>query len=38
MATYVLVHGGHHGGGCYSGHDIMVSEPERLAEMLLRLA
>ncbi len=38
MATYVLVHSGHHGGGCYSGHDIMVSELERLAEMLLRLA
>jgi hypothetical protein len=59
MTTYVLVHGGHHGGWCYqkvarllrkaelleasraweidTGHDIMLTEPENLTRMLLRL-
>jgi hypothetical protein len=45
MATYVLVHGGAHGGWCYrylwdidTGHDLMITEPQAVADLLLRLA
>ncbi len=57
MATYVLVHGGAHGGWCYgrvarllraaaadrvwdvdTGHDLMITEPGTVAELLGRLA
>jgi len=55
LATYVLVHGGAHGGWCYrrvakllraagrlwdidTGHDLMISEPDAVAELLLQVA
>lgn len=47
MRTYVLVHGGGHGGWCYQpvarimrskGHDLMITEPDAVAELLLRVA
>ena len=46
MATFVLVHGGGHGGSCYrrttpllhaAGHDLMLTEPRRVADMLLQV-
>ncbi len=41
MATYVLVHGGAHGGWIAwidTGHDLMISEPEAVADALLQVA
>jgi hypothetical protein len=41
MATYVLVHGGGHGGWCYRGWpgcDLMITEPRAVADALLEIA
>ena len=47
MATFVLVHGGGHGGWCYQlvarrlraeGHDLMLTEPERVTSALAERA
>jgi len=47
MATFVLVHGGSHGGWCYQrvarllrgeGHDLMITEPGAVATALLEIA
>jgi hypothetical protein len=46
-AAFVLVHGTGHGGWCWrfiapllraAGHDVMITHPNELAEILLRIA
>jgi hypothetical protein len=38
MAMYMLVHGGERVWEIATGHDPMITEPQKVADMLLRLA